>query len=1193
MTGFANRDQVNRDPECQYKMPRGIGRGYAAAWGIPWQIGLYDDRALCATLLALDISDMRHRFSCLLLLAASNLAVAQQYVINTVAGGATPPTPVAASGSSFPSPGGLTIDSAGNLYAVSQNCVFTVSPSRVMNRIAGISRAGFSGDGGPALNAQFNVPLGLSLDTAKNLYVADSVNNRIRKVSALDGSISTVAGNGTAGFAGDGASATSAELNNPTAVVVDAAGNVYVADTGNNRVRKVSASGTITTVAGNGTAAYSGDGGPATSASLNGPMGLAIDSYGYLYIADTGNFAIRKIVQYGQIATVAGNGVKGGAYIKPGSVATTVGLGNVQSLAFDTSDNLFISDPSNQQIWKFSVNVIGPAWNVTVGLRFIGGVFDSTGIAVDGAGNVYLNRADYTPLLYQVSPDGTFTEIAGGENFGGDGGPAAAAQLSSPSGVALDSHGNLFIADTGNSVVREVTTDGIIHTVPALLLWNPSSLAFDSAGDLFVANGDFFFADLLPSQDPHTLLEVTPKGIVSPMTPQLNYLIDGMAFDSSGNLFVSTYVDVWKYAGGKWMTVAGNGAYPLPNTVAATTWISVDGAGALSTPLYEPAQIAMDAAGTLYIADRSDQRVRKVSGGLITCVAGSVTKQGVGAQGFAGDNGPAASAQLNNPMGVAIDSAGNIFIADTGNNRIRKVSVSGTITTIAGTGTPAYSGDGGLATAAELNAPSSLFLDKSGNIYIADTGNNAIRVLSSIGTLALVSASLPGATTGVAYFLQLEATGGALPYSWSVSAGSLPPGLTLSGSGSITGNATTPGTYTFTVTVSDAAKDTANQPFRIIVIAALAIPAATLPPAIVGASYSQLLAASGGTPPYAWSVTTGALPTGLSLSTAGLISGMPAAVGISSFTVQVTDSNSLTATQSFSIPAINPAPVVSTSATLPTAVTGVSYSAALSATGGNPPYAWSGTPPAGLQLSAAGVITSVPNSAGAFSFALTVTDSAALTVTQTFQLTVLDSATLARTAVLPQAQTGNGTALAITLTNSSNSPDGVELVQHWDDGTVSAGNVPAALLAPNAGFAVQVSDPLVTWVEVLSSGPLTVSAAVPVVTQFAPEFDVTYDNTAGPASSSMALVNLSASSITITATILDAAGAPLDIEQILLPANGHIYFSLVTELTATANARGTVKFQNLAGGNIAGCTLPGPPVQDSLSPHHRAAVEIK
>jgi trimeric autotransporter adhesin len=147
---------------------------------------------------------MRLRLSLLFLLATLNFADAQQYVINTVAGGAPPQTPAAAIHSSFPSPGGLAIDPAGNLYAVSQNCVFTISPSGVMNRIAGIARAGFSGDGGPALNAQFNVPLGLALDAALNVYVADSVNNRIRKISATDGSVSTVAGNGTAGIGGDG-----------------------------------------------------------------------------------------------------------------------------------------------------------------------------------------------------------------------------------------------------------------------------------------------------------------------------------------------------------------------------------------------------------------------------------------------------------------------------------------------------------------------------------------------------------------------------------------------------------------------------------------------------------------------------------------------------------------------------------------------------------------------------------------------------------------------------------------------------------------------------------------------------------------------------------------------------------------------------------------------------------------------------
>jgi hypothetical protein len=146
------------------------------------------------------------------------------------------------------------------------------------------------------------------------------------------------------------------------------------------------------------------------------------------------------------------------------------------------------------------------------------------------------------------------------------------------------------------------------------------------------------------------------------------------------------------------------------------------------------------------------------------------------------------------------------------------------------------------------------------------------------------------------------------------------------------------------------------------------------------------------------------------------------------------------------------------------------------------------------------------------------------------------------------------------------------LIQYWDNGTVSAGNVPAALLAPNAVFTFQIQDPSVTWVDIWSSAPLTASTAVPVVTQFAAEFDVAYDNTASPASTTVALVNLSANAIVITATILDATGTQLDVEQIPLPANGHTSFTLVTELTATAGAQGAVKFQNLAGGNIAGWT---------------------
>jgi len=325
--------------------------------------------------------------------------------------------------------------------------------------VAGKDTGSYSGDGGAAVLSGLYNPTGIALDASGNLFIADLENHRIRKVNA-SGIISTVAGSGVSGYSGDGGAATAAEFKNPAGVAVDASGNIYIADASNNRIRKVNTGNIITTIAGNGFGTgtsfggYSGDGGPATAAELNFPTGVAVDDSGNLFIADYFNHRIRKVNTLGIISTVAGDSI--GAYSGDGGPATAAELHAPLGIAVDASGNIFITDNGNSRIRK--VNSLG--------------------------------------IISTVAGDGT-------PGYSGDGGVATAAELLYPFGLTVDASGNLFIADYYNNVIRQVDTSGIISTVAgndtagysgdkgaatAAELFNPSGIAVDTWGNLFIAD---------------------------------------------------------------------------------------------------------------------------------------------------------------------------------------------------------------------------------------------------------------------------------------------------------------------------------------------------------------------------------------------------------------------------------------------------------------------------------------------------------------------------------------------------------------------------------------------------------------------------------------------------------------------------------------------------------------------------------
>jgi sugar lactone lactonase YvrE len=920
------------------------------------------------------------------ILLAANLCPAQEYVISTFAGGAPLPTPASVADTLLPNTGALAGDASGNLYVDSDHSLLRISVAGVLTRVAGNGRVGFAGDGGPATLAQINQIAGIAIDADGSIYISDVVTSRVRKSSASDGGITTVAGTGTAGFSGDAGPATKAQLNGPTALALDRAGNLYIADTGNHRVRQRNLAGIISTAAGVGVPRYTGDNYLATYAALNAPDGLACDASGYLYIADSKNYVVRKIGFGGIITTVAGNGQQhsGGLDLKPNTLATSVPIGAVSAMATAQNGAIYVSDPDNDAIWQLNGSFITQA---VKGATF--------GLAVDPSGTLYyeksyLWRNAVTSPIFKLPLGGTESNLTLWYSWSPphvvEGQSATAARLATVA-IAFDPNGVLFLADNG--LIRTIDADGMISTFDPLGVRGNSStpygetypygsgpLAFDSSGNLFVAG-------------PEKIRKITPKGVISDFVPMTTVArvpgigdVTYMGIDLLDDLYVSDgYTRIRR--------ILPNGT---SNVVAgiASTGMGKDNVGANTSAIYAPAQIAVDGYDSFYFADKGNNRVRRVHGGLVTTVAGT------GIAGFNGDSGPAVKALLDSPTGVALDSSGNLFIADTGNNRIRKISASdGTITTIAGDGTAAYLGDGGPAIKAQLNAPTSLLFDKSGRLFVLNDGNHAIRVIYTSQPLALPATLLPGATTGQSYSFTLPARGGIMPFDWSVTAGALPAGLLLTAGGRIAGKPSASGTFDFTVSLHDAAANTVAQAYRIKVVDLLAVSLPDSLRAILGSSFSQDLTASGGTPPYVWSVIAGALPAGLLLSSSGTISGTPTATGVTGSTILVTDSANVMISRGLTISVVYPAPVITTATDLPAATSGVPYKQALSADIGNTPFAWSvasgSTLPPGLQLSADGILSGTPTASGTFSFTLSVTDSAGLVASQAFQILVSDS----------------------------------------------------------------------------------------------------------------------------------------------------------------------------------------------------------
>jgi uncharacterized protein (TIGR03437 family) len=542
----------------------------------------------------------------------------------------------------------------------------------------------------PGTSANLNSP-GVAVDQAGNVFFAETSLSVVLRLDAKTNLLTLFAGNGTSGFSGDDGLAVNAQLNAPVSLAVDLAGDVFISDAGNGRVRKVT-NGVITTVAGGGTS--SADNVPATTERFYELSGIAVDTAGNLYITDgLGQLGVRKV---------------------SGGIITTA-VPNVQmpyAVAVDAAGAFYVINGHmhNTEVIKYSngqtqvLATIGLPGQSPNPAQYL---ISPQAIAVDSTGKVYVSDPGDNRVL--TVSGGVITLVAGTgvQGYTGDGGSALSAQLSNPAGIAFDPSGNLYIAAGG---IRKVS-GGNITTVagsatpsngdggPALAAQfsDPFGVAVDAAGNVFLSDANTLGIRKVAAG----------TGIVTTVG-QVNYSPHGIGVDAADNVYAAAYIlcQIEKVSGGATTPFAGAGGF-----LGALG----DGGPATSAHLNYPNDVAVDSAGNVYIADTMNNRVRKVSGGVITTVAGN------GTAGFAGDGGPAIGAEVNGPNGVAVDSAGNLYIADTGNKRVREVTSTGVINTLV----------------AGLAGPQALAVDSAANLYIAD--GTVVRKFSG-GTLATIAA---------------------------------------------------------------------------------------------------------------------------------------------------------------------------------------------------------------------------------------------------------------------------------------------------------------------------------------------------------------------------------------------------------------------------------------------------------------------
>jgi hypothetical protein len=689
------------------------------------------------------------------IVTASAQSIYEPYYFDAFAGVAPGSSDGTGSAARFDHPESVAADSAGNVYVADteNNTIRKITPAGAVSTFAGSAGNSGSADGSGGA-ARFDQPGGVAVDSAGNVYVADTANHTIRKITPA-GVVTTLAGSPGVQGSSDG-TGSAATFSYPSGVAVDSTGNIYVADTDNDTIRKITPAGVVTTLAGSAGNVGSNDG-TGSAAQFNGPHGVSVNSAGVVYVTDTYNFTIREITAAGVVSTLAGSpGVEGWA----DGTGSDAEFDYPWGITVGSDGTLYVAEDSNMMIRK-----ITPAGDVSTWAGFFQGSSDGTGTAaqfnqphgvtVDSAGNVYVSDT-YNSTLRKITPSAVVTTLAGLASPGSTDGTGSAARFWSPRGVAMDSMGNIYVADTFNDIIRKITPAGVVSTVAGLARFSGSADGTGSGARFFFpwsvtvdTTGNVYVADTLN----HTIRKITPAGVVTTLAGSAGSSgsadgtgaaarfnnPEGVAVDGAGNVYVA---DDLNHTIRK-ITSAG-----VVTTLAglAGSSGSADGAGNAAR-FFFPTSVTVDNAGNIYVADSFNATIRKVT------AAGAVTTLA----GLAGDVGSAdgtgSAARFFFPTSVAVDSAGNVYVTDTANDTIRKITPAAAVTTLGGL--PGNSGStNGAGNLARFDSPEGVAVDSTGKLYVADANNNTIRV--GVPLVVAVSRKNQGGTN---YDIALPLTG--------------------------------------------------------------------------------------------------------------------------------------------------------------------------------------------------------------------------------------------------------------------------------------------------------------------------------------------------------------------------------------------------------------------------------------------------